>query len=66
MVANGKSGFESLARCALNGEFFERIPVAVLLSRICADLISMDEIDLSFRCSFAGNHFRYVRIFFAG
>lgn len=53
VIADVEYSFESLARCTWDGEFLASIPVAAFSWRVLADLIAVDEVYLSYRCSFA-------------
>lgn len=66
VVADAVSDFLSLARYAWDGQFFERKPVAASSSRVWADPIAVNKVDLSIRGSFPAKLVRYVSDVFRG
>lgn len=65
MVADANSGFDFLVQYAWDGELFNSIPVAARSSCVWSDFIALEEIDLSYRGSFAAKRVRHVSDNFA-
>lgn len=66
VVSDGKSGFESLVRYPLDGKILEGIPVDALSSGVWADLIAVDDVDLSCSGSHTAKRVRHVSDVFLG
>lgn len=60
VVSDAEAGFEFHAQYAWDGGFFAVIPVNSLSSRVFADFIAVDEVDLSYCGSFAAKRVRHM------